>query len=148
MFRGWIGELKTRFNLWAGLDKNLYHRFHDIIIPSSHGTTQIDHILVSPFGIFVFETKNYKGWIYGSEEHSSWTQVIYKSRHKFQNPLRQTHRHKKILSKYLGVTESNIQPIISFLGDVEFKIELLSKVLRSGLSSYIKQFWEVVFSDN
>ena len=148
MFRGWIGELKTRFNLWAGLDKNLYHRFHDIIIPSSHGTTQIDHILVSPFGIFVVETKNYKGWIYGSAEQSTWTQVIYKSKHKFQNPLRQTHRHKKVLSKYLGVNESNIQPVISFVGDVEFKTELPTNVLRSGLSSYIKQCWEVVFSDN
>ena len=32
-----------------GLDSNLYQRFHDVIIPSSHGTTQVDHILVSPF---------------------------------------------------------------------------------------------------
>ena len=79
MLKGWIGELKTGFNLWAGLDKKLYRRFHDIIIPSSHGTTQIDHILVSPFGIFVVETKNYKGWIYGSEDQSTWIQVIYKS---------------------------------------------------------------------
>ena len=147
MFKGWIGELKTGFNLWAGLDKNLYHRFHDVIIPSSHGTTQVDHILVSPFGVFVVETKNYKGWIYGSADQSTWTQVIYKSKHKFQNPLRQTHRHKKVLSKYLGVKESTIQPVISFVGDVEFKTELPSNVLRSGLSSYIKQFGEVVFSD-
>ena len=86
MFKGWIGEIKTGFSLWAGLDSNLYHRFHDVIIPSSHGTTQVDHILVSPFGIFVVETKNYKGWIYGSEDQSAWTQVIYKSKHKFQNP--------------------------------------------------------------
>ena len=87
MFKGWIGEFKTGFSLWAGLDSNLYHRFHDVIIPSSHGTTQVDHILVSPFGIFVAETKNYKGWIYGSADQSTWTQVIYKSKHKFQNPL-------------------------------------------------------------
>ena len=148
MLKGWIGELKTGFNLWAGLDKNLYHRCHDVIIPSSHGTTQIDHILVSPFGVFVVETKNYKGWIYGSADQSSWIQVIYKSKYKFQNPLRQTYRHKKVLSKYLGVEESTIQPVISFVGDVEFKTELPSNVLRSGLSSYIKQFEEVVFSDD
>ena len=148
MLKGWIGELKTGFNLWAGLDKNLYHRCHDVIIPSSHGTTQIDHILVSPFGVFVVETKNYKGWIYGSADQSSWIQVVYKSKYKFQNPLRQTYRHKKVLSKYLGVEESTIQPVISFVGDVEFKTELPSNVLRSGLSSYIKQFEEVVFSDD
>ena len=148
MFKGWIGEKKTQFNLWLGLDSNLYQRFHDVIIPSSHGTTQIDHILVSPFGIFVVETKNYKGWIYGSEDQSTWTQVIYKSKHKFQNPLRQTHRHKKVLSKYLGIGESCILPVISFVGDVELKTELPSNVLTSRVSSYIKQFNEEVFSND
>jgi restriction system protein len=148
MLKGWIGEIKSGFNLWAGLDSNLYHRFHDVIIPSSHGTTQVDHILVSPFGIFVVETKNYKGWIFGSADQSTWTQVIYKSKYKFQNPLRQTHRHKKVLSKYLSVKESSIQPVISFVGDVRFKTKLPSNVLRSGLSSYIKQFEEVIFSDD
>ena len=48
MFKGWIGEQKTEFNLRFSLDKKLYRRFHDVIIPSSNGTTQVDHILVSP----------------------------------------------------------------------------------------------------
>ena len=52
-----------------------------------------------------------KGWIYGSESQSSWTQVIYKSKYSFQNPLRQTHRHKKVLSKYLGINELHIQSL-------------------------------------
>ena len=90
----------------------------------------------------------FKGWIFGSADQSTWTQVIYKSKYKFQNPLRQTHRHKKVLSKYLSVKESSIQPVISFVGDVQFKTKLPSNVLRSGLSSYIKQFEEVIFSDD
>ena len=148
MFKGWFGEKKTQFNLWLSLDTKLYRRFHDVIIPSSHGTTQIDHVLVSLFGVFVVETKNYRGWIYGSEDQSNWTQVIYKSKYKFQNPLRQTHRHKKVLSKYLGIDESSILPIISFVGDVELKTELPPNVLTSRVSSYIKQFNEEVFSDD
>ena len=55
MFKGWFGEKKTQFNLWLSLNTKLYRRFHDVIIPSQHGTTQIDHILVSPFGLFVIE---------------------------------------------------------------------------------------------
>ena len=147
MFKGWFGEKKTQFNLWLSLNTKLYRRFHDVIIPSQHGTTQIDHILVSPFGLFIVETKNYTGWIYGSESQANWTQVIYKSKHKFQNPLRQTHRHKKILSKHLRISESHIQTVISFVGDVQFKTELPSNVLRSGIGSYIKQFRVNVFSD-
>ena len=147
MFKGWFGEQKTEFNLWLSLDKELYRRFHDVIIPSSNGTTQVDHILVSPFGLFIVETKNRKGWIFGSETQSTWTQVVYKNKYTFQNPLRQTHRHKKVLSKYLDLNESNIETVVFFNGDSKFKTELPSNVLSHGLGSYIKQFNDIVLSD-
>ena len=147
MFKGWFGEQKTQFNLWLSLNKELYRRFHNIIIPSKNGTTQIDHILVSPFGLFIVETKNLKGWIYGSEEKPKWTQVVYGNKYSFQNPLRQTHRHKKVLSKYLDINESHIQTVVCFVGDSKFKTELPSNVLSSGLGSYIKQFNDTVLSD-
>ncbi|MGL4722363.1 MAG: NERD domain-containing protein [Desulfovibrionaceae bacterium] len=148
MFKGWLGEKETQFNLWLSLDKKLYQRIHDVIIPSSHGTTQIDHILISPFGIFIIETKNYTGWIYGSKFQKNWTQVIYGYKYRFQNPLRQTHRQKKILSEYLKITESLIQPIVFFVGDSEFKTELPSNVLDSDLASYIHTFNETRLSDS
>ena len=135
MFEGWFGERKTQFNLWFSLNKELYRRFHDVIIPSSNGTTQIDHILVSPFGLFIVETKNLTGWIFGSETQSTWTQVVYENKYTFQNPLRQTHRHKKGLSKFLDLNESNIETIVYFNGDSEFKTELPSNVLSYGLGS-------------
>ena len=147
MFKGWFGEQKTEFNLWFSLDKKLYRRFHDVIIPSSNGTTQVDHILVSPFGLFIVETKNKTGWIFGSETQSKWTQVVYKNKYSFQNPLRQTHRHKKVLSKFLDINESNIETVVYFNGDSEFKTELPSNVLSHGLGSYIKQFNDIVLSD-
>ncbi len=65
--KGWLGEQQTQFKLWFSLSSRLYQRYHDVIIPSQHGTTKIDHIVVSPYGIFIVETKNYTGWIYGSE---------------------------------------------------------------------------------
>ena len=148
MFKGWIGEQRTELNLWFSLDKELYRRFHDVIIPSSNRTTQIDHILVSPFGLFIVETKNKKGWIYGSETQSKWTQVVYKNKYSFQNPLRQTYRHKKVLSKFLDVDESNIETIVYFNGDSKFKTELPSNVLSYGLGSYIKQFQDTVLSND
>ncbi len=66
--KGWLGEKQTQFLLWLGLDKNIYRRCHDVIIPAKSGTTQIDHILVSVYGIFVVETKNMNGWIFGDEK--------------------------------------------------------------------------------
>ena len=108
MFEGWFGERKTQFNLWFSLNKELYRRFHDVIIPSDNGTTQVDHVLVSPFGLFIVETKNLKGWIYGSESQPKWTQVVYKNKYSFQNPLKQTYRQKKVLSKFLDLNENGL----------------------------------------
>jgi len=148
MFKGWFGEQKTEFNLWFSLDKKLYRRFHDVIIPFTNGSTQVDHILVSPFGLFIVETKNKKGWIYGSESQSKWTQVVYKNKYSFQNPLKQTYRHKKVLSKFLDLNESNIETVVYFNGNSEFKTELPSNVLSYGLGSYIQQFEDTVLSND
>ena len=63
--RGWIGEKMTRIAIFLSLDKKIYQRFHDVIINSPDGTTQLDHVIISPYGIFVIETKNMSGWIFG-----------------------------------------------------------------------------------
>ena len=66
-----------------------YITFNDLLFKSNGYTVQIDHIVVSPFGIFVIETKGYQGWITGGENSEYWTQTIFKSKHKFYNPIRQ-----------------------------------------------------------
>lgn len=60
-------------------------------------TTQIDHIVVSIHGIFVIETKNYKGWIYGNSNNEYWTQNIYGNKYSLYNPLLQNKNHIKSL---------------------------------------------------
>ena len=95
IFKGWFGEKKTTFNMWLSLDAKIYRRYHDVIIPTANGTTQIDHLLVSPYGLFIVETKNFKGWIFGSENQAKWTKSIYGKKYSFQNPLRQTFRQNK-----------------------------------------------------
>lgn len=70
-----------------------YVKLNDLLFESNGHTTQIDHIVVSPYGVFVIETKGYKGWIMGGENTEYWTQVIYDSKHKFYNPIRQNEGH-------------------------------------------------------
>ncbi|MCW9705787.1 nuclease-related domain-containing protein [Fodinibius salsisoli] len=144
--RGWLGEKKTTFYLWLSLNSKVYRRFHDVIIPSGNGTTQIDHLLVSPYGLFIIETKNKKGWIFGSKGQKSWTQSHYGNNYSFQNPIRQSFRQKKIVSEFLGINESNIHTVIYFVGDCKFKTQLPDNVIKSRLGKYIKQFKDHVFS--
>ena len=146
MLKGWFGEKKTAFNMWLTLDSKVYRRHHNVIIPSKSGTTQIDHILVSPFGVFIIETKNMNGWIYGSENQPKWTQVLYRSKYPFQNPIRQIYRQKKILAEHLGIDERFIYPIIYFVGDCDFKTDVPSNVIMSGLGAYIKKYRDGVLS--
>jgi hypothetical protein len=113
--KGYFGESSIRSKL-KKLDPQKYIILNDVLIPSSNGkTTQIDHVVVSVYGIFVIETKNYRGWIYGSEDSEHWTQVIYKRKEKFYNPVRQNYGHIKALEDILKVySHVAFHSIISF----------------------------------
>ena len=69
--RGWIGEKAVSIILKFLPDE--YTVFNNIYIEENGKSTQIDHVILSPYGIFVIETKNYSGWIYGSENAQYWT---------------------------------------------------------------------------
>lgn len=139
--KGRIGERAVRSVIGKDLDEETYIEFHDLIIPSRSGTTQIDHIYVSIFGIFVIETKNYTGWIFGSEKQSKWTQVVYKQKHYFQNPLRQNYAHIKALSELLKLPEEKFHSMVVFLGDCELKTQMPPNVCRiRQAASYIRRF--------
>ncbi len=148
LIKGWFGEKKTQFNMWLWLNDKTYMRFHDVIIPSSNGTSQIDHILISRYGVFIVETKNKRGWIFGDEKHEKWTQVVWGKKYLFQNPLKQVFRQKKVLSQFLEISEANVHTIIYFSGDAKFKTSMPSNVLCSGLSKYVKDFCNEVFSED
>lgn len=144
--RGWSGEQKTALSMWFSLDADTYRRFHDVIIPAKNGTAQIDHVLVSEYGLFIIETKNRKGWIFGSEKQKTWTQVVYSKKYRFQNPLHQVYRQKKVLAEFLNIATAKIFVVIYFNGDCKFKTPMPTNVRNSGLASYIKSHRPTVFN--
>jgi len=73
--KGYIGEKTINFML-KKLPED-YKIVNDIFIKNDGCSSQIDHIIISKFGIFVIETKTYKGWIYGKEKQKQWTQNLY-----------------------------------------------------------------------
>lgn len=146
MLRGWKGEKKTAFYLWWSLSSKSYHRFHNIILPSKNGTAQIDHLVVSAFGVFIVETKNKKGFIFGSEYQHNWVQSIYGNKYSFQNPLNQAYRQKKVLSEFLNLDESHIHTVVYFVGNCRFKTPLPDNVIASGIGRYIRRFQKPVLS--
>ena len=73
------GEVRLSREVKARFRPPDYHLLNHIKLRLKDGTTQIDHILVSRFGIFVIETKDYGGWIFGGANDRFWTQVFFGS---------------------------------------------------------------------
>lgn len=148
-FKGVLGEALVKLAAKLRLPPETCHPIHNVTLPTPGGTTQIDHIFVSRYGIFVVETKNMKGWIFGGEKQARWTQKIYKKSFKFQNPLRQNYKHVKALEAALDLTaEGVIHSVVVFTGESTFKTPMPANVTRGGgYITYIKSFREPVLSE-
>ena len=146
--KGHIGEALVRLFAHLQLDKHTYPRLHNVTLNTLDGTTQIDHIFLSRYGIFVLETKNMSGWIFGSEKQAQWTQKIYKRTYKFQNPLRQNYKHLKAIEALLSVSPEHLHSVITFVGGSTFKTNLPANVTQGiGFISYIKSFQQPVLTE-
>ena len=146
-FKGLIGEVMVNIAIKLFLNKEDYFPIRNITLPTEDGTTQIDHIIVSKYGLFVIETKNMKGWIFGNPNQPTWTQKIYKHTSKFQNPLHQNYKHTKTLESSLGINCNQIHSVIVFVGDCTFKTDMPDNVTYAGgFIRFVKSKRDIVFS--
>jgi hypothetical protein len=118
------GEELLRNTIIKQLPSSSWHLLNNVTLKTVDGTTQIDHILVSRFGVFVIETKHYTGWLFGDAKSKQWTQVIYGTKHRFQNPLHQNYKHLKAVQELLDfLSPEQIIGLVVFTGDAEFKTD-------------------------
>lgn len=110
--KGLIGELYVAAFLKI-LTKDKYTVINNLLFTWNGHSTQIDHIVVSIYGIFVIETKYYKGLIYGGENSEYWLQNIYGNKHQFRNPILQNQGHIRALKHLLHEYED--LPFISII---------------------------------
>lgn len=129
--KGSIGEWQVKRKL-KKLSEDEYIVLHDLLLPYDEGTTQIDHVVVSTVGIFVIETKNYKGWIFGKERQKYWKQVIYKKKYNFLNPVMQNFAHLTAVQALIKETyEGPYYSLIAFSSEATLKnIEISSNNIR------------------
>jgi hypothetical protein len=119
--KGALGEARVGRRL-RELPSEYYAVISDLLLPTSTGTSQIDHLVVSRSGIFVIETKNFSGWIHGNENSEYWTQTKYKTRTNFRNPVKQNWAHVYALKEVLSDLKSiAYHPIVVFVGTAELK---------------------------
>ena len=140
--RGAFGETLLVGVLRRRLEASIYHVLNDIYLPLDDGlTTQIDHVVVSPFGVFVIETKTYKGWIFGNSRDAQWTQALPKRKSRFQNPLRQNYLHVQRLMGLTGLLADVVHSVVAFSGEATFKTKFPPEVMHfADVADYILSF--------
>jgi len=101
--KGKYGEFLTflyleKLSSYKRLMTNLY------LPKSNEETTEIDLLMLTEKGIYVFESKNYSGWIFGDEKNKNWTQTLQnKQKNRFFNPIWQNKGHINALKSTLGI---------------------------------------------
>ena len=144
------GELAVQEILKTAFGARDAHVLNHVTLPTRTGSAQIDHILVTPFGVFVVETKDYRGWIFANARDQKWTQVLFRKKFRFQNPLLQNFGHVAAVRELLDFLPANaIHSVVVFAGDAEFKTERPAAVVTlEGLVDYIESFNEKIISLN
>ena len=147
--KGMLGEFIVNFIISKKFNKHKYRLLKNITLKTEDGTTQIDHIIISQYGIYVLETKNMKGWIFGKEKDKVWTQQIFKKKFKFQNPLLQNYKHTQTISKNFNIPNQNIKSVIIFVGSANFKTKLPKNVFSSvfKMVSYINSHQVIKYTN-
>ncbi len=115
--KGRYGEYCT-YTYSKGIDGYKRYIFNCYLPKSGGETTEIDVILLHESGIYVFESKNYSGWIFGTETQKQWTQTLPVGRGRsqkshFYNPIMQNKTHIKQMLNYLGKDET--LPVYSYI---------------------------------
>jgi len=142
--KGNYGEFLT-FSYLEKLD--IFKRFLvNVYLPKYDGTTtEIDLIMLCPKGIYVFESKNYSGWIFGDEKSQYWTQTLKnKQKNKFYNPIWQNKSHINALKNILKLQDNIFKSYIVFserceLKKVQFDSDNIKVIKRNRLISTIKE---------
>ncbi|MFY9296134.1 MAG: nuclease-related domain-containing protein [Caldicoprobacterales bacterium] len=154
--KGNYGEFLTFTKLEKLSDQNKL--LTNLYIPRDDGTTtEVDLVMISPTGIYVFESKNYSGWIFGDEKNKNWTQTLENGqKNRFYNPIWQNKAHINALKTVLNLNDDAFKSYIIFSERCTLKkIKVTSsnvKVIKrdqliKNVKKDIKDFPEIFTSD-
>ena len=133
------------------LPKDKYIVINDLLIKNSHGSTsQVDHVVLSIYGIFVIETKNYSGRIYGNDKAENWIKNVYGHKYSFYNPVKQNYGHIKAVKRCLGLSSDyGINGIVAFTNRADLRVHSSYNVVNFGrLLKCIKHYKNQCFDSD
>lgn len=120
----------------------------NVYLPKEDGeTSEVDVIFITQKGIFVFESKNYSGWIFGDEKSQYWTASLpNKEKNRFYNPIKQNRTHMKWMQKFVG-DDVPLFSIIVFserceLKKIQLQSEDIKVIKRDRTYATVREIWD------
>lgn len=105
--------------------------YQNLVLPTPQGGwTEIDQLLITCYGIFVLEVKNYRGWIFGTPDQPNWTVQHFRRKHQFMNPIHQNAKHCRAVAALLGLPQSQVRSVVAFSRRARFKTWMPDYVLH------------------
>ena len=133
-----------------------YRVYNDLLIRDGNYTTQVDHIIISRYGVFVLETKNIHGKVYGSGNSEYWKQYLpdsgykrygFTQEHQLRNPIWQNAGHIKTLRRLVLGNDVPIYGIVVFPTETDLYVNCEQPVLHMwDVIPFIKQYRDEVLS--
>ena len=115
------------------------HIINNIMINDNGKSRQIDHIAITKYGVFIIETKNFNGDIYGKETSDTWRQYINNKCFKFKNPIHQNYGHLEIVKRHIGDITTDIYSVVTFIRRCRLHVDTVTPVVyEDQLAMFIK----------
>lgn len=145
---GYIGEFHVK-SLLKKLPKKEYIVLNDIMLENNYGTHQIDHLIISKYGIFVIEMKNYYGLIIGEDYKENWIQCLGRKKYYFKNPINQNYSHVKTIEELLKLDNSFFIPIVCFSNSAKLRVKSKNIVVKlNHLVETIEKFYKPLLEND
>lgn len=148
--KGQIGERRV-YSILTDLPDE-YYLYNNVLLRTKNGRTmQIDHVVVSPYGIFVIETKNYQGIIIGNGNSDEWRQNIWGNEYQLYNPEMQNLSHVSVLKQLLPYKAGcNLHSIVVFMNKARLNLYNIkeSVIYSHELLDEIESYTTVVFNND
>jgi len=144
--KGQEGEEEV-WRILARLPREEYIVLNDVLLPAGKHTAQLDHVVVSLYGIFVIESKNYQGKIYGTRSSEKWSQYVDGEEYNFRNPIKQNTGHVIAVKRMTHLSDDFIIPLVVFTGSATLKVLDCDEVIYDGmLYETIRSYRDIILT--
>ena len=151
-FKGAFAEYKLNRLLRWRLSRQYQHFRKLKLLTAKEEPVLIDHLVLSPFGIFVIAVKSHRGRIWGSETEANWTRQYFGRKTQVMNPLHQNFKNTEAVRNLLQISAydatEQLHSVVAFSRVARFETPMPANVdYVDGISAYLKQFTQPCLND-